>query len=305
MLSISLYKKLLWSVSISSLFLLTGWSYAYDGTKLKTSLNTFMSEILDNSQINVKEKIYENLHFENNSAFSVALHEGSLYSLVVMQVPYDKNPDALAELEVITQNRALLEAQMRLAFYLGQGGVDRNLFRYDDALGTALLTYYSVDIKDKKLRGIQTAASVLDGRNSVAGLAWLSSPTVKILGEHIPENGVLDDDYCKFLYINRALILFEAGNYAEALPVFKNIHDFKWSNVSAYLDASECFLRTGHPEECVKLLKELIISLDEKMTSENLQRAGRLFREAEDKESAKDAFTRARKRYHDENKKTL
>ena len=199
----------------------------------------------------------------------------------------------------------MLEAQSRLAFYLGQSGADRKLFRYDDALGSALLNYYQGRIKANKMRGIETAAGVLDGVKFAAGIARLSSSTADILASCIPSPGTLDDDYCRFLYRKRALLLFKAGHYEEALPVFRNIHDFKWSDVGAYLDASECFLRTGKNDDCTKLLKELIATLENKMSSTDFRRSGNLFRQAGDREAAKDSFQRARKRYHDENRKGI
>ena len=304
MLLIRTYKKFLLVVS---LLLSSGWLYAQDMTEFRTLLKSFISEIPVLSSLEIADELLENLTFidEKNQAVSVSKNDKFLCSLVIIPVPEDLDSDIAAELDVITQNRALIEAQMRLAFYIGQGGVDRKLFRYDDALGTALLAYYNADIKNKKLRGIETAASVVDKKKFAAGIAWISPETAEIIGNDIPEHGELDDNYCRFLYRNHALILFEANRFEEALPVFKNIHDFKWSDVNAYLDASECFLRTGANEDCIRLLKELILTLNEKMTSENLRRSGTLFREAGDKESAKDSFVRARRRFHDENKKGL
>ena len=279
---------------------------AQDIAELRLLLRDVASEIPALSS-SAKDGLLENLTFipekGNDFAVSVFQAEGFLYSLVIIPVPEDSDSDVVTELESITQDRALLEARTRLAFYIGQGGVDRKLFRYDDALGMALLAYYQADIRDKKLSGIESAASILHGEKLVAGLAWISNNTTQTITEHIPVNSRLNDEYCRFLYRNRALILFEAGRYEEALPVFKNIHDFKWSDIDAYLDTAECFLRTGANEDCVKLLKELIATLEEKMTSDNLKRSGSLFREAGDRESAKDSFVRARKRYHDENKK--
>ena len=79
--------------------------------------------------------------------------------------------------------------------------------------------------------------------------------------------------------------------------MFRNIHRLHWANVNAYIDAAECFAKTGEPEECSKLLKELIKSLEEKMSSDDLIRTGRLFRTAGDRESALLAFQLARKHY--------
>lgn len=276
-----------------------------EGTEdVRASLVSFMADIPALSSRNVREKLASGLgNIGKGINASYLSYAEYVYSLVTVPVPEDSEADVSSELEIAAQGKALLEAQSRLAFYLGQGGTDRKLFRYDDALGTALLNYYQNDIKCKKLRGIETAASSIKSGKIAVGLAWLPSSTAKVLSADIPKTGMLDDDYCRFLYRRRALILFEAGRYEEALPVFRNIHDFKWSDVGAYLDASECFLRTGKSEDCIKLLSELIASLENKMKSTELRRSGNLFREAGDKEAARDSFVRARRRYHDENRK--
>ena len=294
-------KKFALGFLAAGLLLLASMGRAYADEKFQSSLKIFLSEVPALSS--ATDAIIKNLKFlENNKAISITKHDEFLCSLAAYSVPDDSEADVRSELMSMTQNRALFEAQMRLAFYIGQGGIDRKLFIYDDGLGTALLAYYQSEIKNKKLKGIETAASVLDGEKFAVGLAWISSDTSENISANVPAYGALDDDYCRFLYKNRALILFEAGRYEEALPVFKNIHDFKWADVNAYLDASECFLRTGYSDDCKKLLTELILTLGEKMTSKNFQRAGKLFREAGDKDAAKNAFISARKKFHEENK---
>ena len=214
--------------------------------------------------------------------------------------PPSRQPASPAE-STVSQSAPSPKTLRNSAYTPRQGGIDRKLFRYDDALGNALLAYYQHEISAHGMTGIQTAADIIDGY--VLGLAWLDEHTAETLADIVPERGRLDDDYCRFLYRQHAERLFSAGKYTDALPVFRNIHDFRWSDVDAYLDASECFLRTGQPQECVKLLRELRAELDAKMTSRNLQRAGKLFRESGDKKAAAESLRAARKRLHEEQRK--
>jgi len=260
----------------------------------------FLSEIPAVSETTC-EKLLNKLSSDNKwGFFSVAEDSGALYSLAVVQLKNDDDVDVALELESAVTNVALLKARERLAFYIGQGNINRNLYRYEDALAKALLNYYTRP-DGRKIIGIETAASMIKNSQFVAGLAWISSDTAELLGKDIPQPGTLDNDYCCFLYHNRALNLFEAKRYSEALPLFKNIHDLRWADIDAYLDAAECFLRTEKSKDCLKLLHELQTTLERNMNSDELMRTGKLFREAGDKQSATLAFKAARVRYHEEN----
>ena len=251
-------------------------------------------------ETSLAKKLLDRLLPLGRNFFSVVRGGRGVYSLALIPIPRDEEPDVAAELEAAMLDVALLRAEGRLAFSLGQGGVDRKLYRYDDPLGVALYSWYARGTV--KIRGIQSAADALDAKGGgrvAAALAWLSTESAAPMEEDVPPPGALNDDYCRSLYRDHARALFEAGRYAEALPAFKNIHDLRWADVGAYLDAAECFLRTGEPGECLKLLRELRATLDEKMGTDDLARAGRLFREAGDRGAAFDAFRAARQRYRE------
>lgn len=272
-----------------------------NASDLQGAINSFTSDIPSLPQGLGKALSANIVHVQDGSMLSSVSTSGNIYSLAVIPVRADSDSEISAELDLHMKNIALMKARRHLALIIGQGGVDRKLFRYDDALGNALLMYYQAEISGRSIKGIQTAGDTSGGY--VFGLAWLDSRTVNTLSENVPERGILDDEYCRFLYRQHAERLFSAGKYSEALPVFRNIHDFRWSDVDAYLDASECFLRTGQPDECVKLLRELRAELGSKMSSRNLQRAGKLFRECGDKHAAAESLREARKRLHEEQRK--
>jgi tetratricopeptide (TPR) repeat protein len=189
---------------------------------------------------------------------------------------------------------------------LAKENVNRELYRYGDSLGQALLSYYT----RRELKGIQTAAEVVSIGKGAArqgskkgadrcamALAWLSSEAAKAFESDVPPPGALNEDYCRFLYLRRARVLFEGGKYDEALTIFKHIHDLRWADIGAYLDAAECFLKVEEEKEGLALLQELFSSLKDKMSTEELTRTGRLFRAGGDRSSALLVFKAARERF--------
>lgn len=311
-----LYRRIysgIWLMLIScSLFYLSataGIIYAEDtGISIKTrkELEHFLAQTFSSSSL--VENLLANLTADRNGRFvSASNQSGGFYSLVLCPIQQDADRDTMSEIEIATRKFASMTARSRLAFYIGHGGVDRNLYRYDDALGKALLSYYTRKELQKRLHeqgitGIETATSIIEGNPEIIiGLAWIAPESSKLIEKDVPELGVLDDEYCRFLYLNRAKGLFQAGKYEEALPLFKNIHDIHWMDVSAYLDAAECFLKIGESKECLTLVKEIRTALNDKMSSKELARAGRLCRTAGDRQAALDAFNQARVRLHEEN----
>jgi hypothetical protein len=210
---------------------------------------------------------------------------GAVYGFSAERAPEDKDDDVRLELEGAAQAANAMGARRALLVYLNRKEMDRERYRYGDALGHALSSHYA------GVAGIQSASGVTEGW--VISLAWLG-------GAGVPraKPGDIEDGYCAFLY-KEAAGLLDAGRYADALPIFKHIHDHRWGNIGAYLGASECFLKNGEPGECKKLLSELVATLGEKMTPDDFARAGRLFRESGDRASALNAFKTARERYHE------
>ena len=212
-----------------------------------------------------------------------------IYCLAVAATPRNDDPEVRAALEEATAQRTAMRASGAVVLHVLRGKLDRKTFRDDDALGNAVIRYYG----DKGLRGLASRSTVSDGY--ALSLVRLPLPEAAPLIAAPPKVEQLGTDYCTILY-DRARRYMDAANYAEALSVFKHIHDFRFANVGAYLDASECFLRTGGKTDAAKLLSELIATVGDGMTSDELARAGRLFREAGLTEQARSAFVDARKR---------
>jgi tetratricopeptide (TPR) repeat protein len=214
-----------------------------------------------------------------------------VYSFYATVSPRDKEIDVRTELNISRQNINASRARANLILAV-VGGVDRGVYRDGDALGRVYVRYFS----SRGFAGTQSASDAQDGWSM--SLVWMERKTAELYRASPPVSADINDGYCAELYA-RAKDDFDAGRYRDALPAFKQIHDLKWANVGAYLDAAECFLKNGEAQESVKLLRELLKELGGDMGTEELKHAGSLFREAGDKQSAFEAYVLARERYHE------
>lgn len=277
-------------------------SYAHE---FDSELEIFLSEIPAISD--VKDLLAENLiHVPENDSYSANLkHDGNLYSVVIMSVNSHSEADVNSELEIMTQDIAINRAETKLALYLGQDKIDKDLYINDEALGHALLMFYVGRIRDQNLRGIENISGILENSRDkfAVGVAWLKSDVAETLGLEIPERELIDEDYCQFLYERVARDSFNAGKYDEALELFVNLRVLRYENLNAYIDAAECFLRTGQPQDCVKLLREIHREYDEKITSANFYRMGKLSQSSGDKVEALKFFRAGTRRLHEEQRR--
>lgn len=234
----------------------------------------------------------------NGELISTARSGGAAYALVFRPLLRTLPRSS----EGMTLSVAIAKAQNALAIALSGGRVDRLRYPFDDALGTALLSRYT-EAFSTRISGIQTAGDIITGTGGerwAAALAWVTPDVLNSLDKVKIDEAALTDEYCRFLYRELAEKEFRAGRYDEALPMFRNIHDLHWADVNAYLDASECFLRTGAEDDCSKLLRELKDALGDKMSSANFERAGELFMECRADDDAAESFRMARMRYREE-----
>ena len=261
-----------------------------------SALLNFLSELnLDKPVINNLLKDLEMQDYNKDRAAMARDAKGGAYYLAVVPVRLHKARDVQSELNIAAQNRALFISRTRLALALGQGKVLSNLYLYSEALAPALYTYYAP-------RGIEAKAGLieLNSKKFAVALARILPENAAALSDDVPPAEILNAEYSRELYFNHAKQIFNAGRYKDALPLFKNLHDLKFMNISAYLDAAECFLKTGEPNECLKLINELRAELEDAMSSRELERAGVLCREAGDRDAALSAFNKARVRFHEE-----
>lgn len=289
MLLIRIFNKIIFL----SLYLLSFCSAA-----LADDLTGFLSELnINKSIINklIRDLDYINKEQERGAA---AKSDDGMYYLALVPVPdagkSGSNSPAV-RLEAAAQSRALFLSRTRLALALGETKTDRKLYIYNDALASALYALYAPI-------GIEAKAGVIINNKLkfAAALAKISpEKAAALVSEALPQK-ILTGEYCRELYFNQAKQIFNAGRYAEALPLFQNLHDLKYMNIEAYLDAAECFVKTGAPKECIKLIKELRAALENNMTSDDLSRLGSLCLDAGDKDGALDAFNLARVRFREE-----
>ena len=204
-----------------------------------------------------------------------------------------EDPEIGAIYEQSVLQRLSMRATRAIVLRLLNDRLDRKTFKDEDALGGALVRFYG----NERIVGIQSRSGVAE--DTAFSLVWLLRRDAPSMLENAPrKNEDLQEDYCEVLY-ERARGYMHSGIYTEALAVFKHIHDFQFANVGAYLDASECFLRTGGAEDAGRLLSELLNTLGEQMTSDELARSGRLFREAGRREEARKSFVKARERFRE------
>jgi tetratricopeptide (TPR) repeat protein len=219
--------------------------------------------------------------------------ESAFYSFAGRKRLVDKDKDIQHEIETATADFLILRARRDLVLHLMKEKVNRKHYPNDDALDNAVYSLY----ERSGIAGIQSSTEVVE--DWVFALAWLEKTTAKAVQKLPLETSELSNDYCAFLY-ERAKTFFNEKKYSDALSIFKHIHDYQWANVGLYLNAAESFFKTGEVEESLKLLKELQNTLNDKMSSEDWERVGRLFRVNGDKKAALDSFKEARKRYRKE-----
>ncbi|MDR2523228.1 MAG: hypothetical protein LBC93_05960 [Synergistaceae bacterium] len=210
--------------------------------------------------------------------------EGQVYSLALRPVLRDKRPDVQVKLEEMARHQAGLRA--RYLLYL-RAAPEKRRSRYadEDSVAEALVGWDKGAGKEKRLKPDLSAAMVRGG--------WAFA-LVRVRGEVLEELGAriaslpgndLDTAYCSALY-PKAKAFFDQKEYQRALPVYRELHALRWARPVAYLDAAECFLRTGDKRGAACLAEETAVELGESMNSALLERAGDLLLESGEEDKA-------------------
>ena len=217
---------------------------------------------------------------------------GTVCALAVIPVQRSKNSLAQSQMRNSAQKRAQLRAATKLAVFLDDGRLNREYFSDPDAADYALRMSWQGRIKG----GLQSYSRVM-GETAVA-LAWAERSKLK------PEpfsQARLTEDYSKFLY-NRALELFKAGKFEDALAAFHQIRYKEWAKVKAYLGAAECFLKMGKPDDAGSLALELVQALSADMKPDEMAEAARILYQSERKDQGFNAMERAYRMVRGRNK---
>lgn len=168
---------------------------------------------------------------------------------------------------------ALARAKQALFLYgAGKGFQDRG-YRNRESMANALIALDGMSTTTTGRLGAGLQSAVQTSGTIGVGAVWVDSDSIADFRRHLPDNAEFAPVYCAELYAT-ARIRMKAGDWMTALDLFKEIHDLKWTNIEAYLDAAECFDRTGDPAGAAKLLGEVWETLGPGMKPQEAERMG-------------------------------
>jgi tetratricopeptide (TPR) repeat protein len=217
--------------------------------------------------------------------------DGKTYSLVLLPVQKDGRANVQARLEEVARTKASLRAH-RLLYLRACGAGRKARYANEESVAEALGEWDKGRGEGERLKPDLSVAAVL--KDWAFALVRVPEELLSTLGAQIlemPENA-LDTAYCAALY-PKARELFEQKQYEEALPVYQELHSLRWARPVAYLEAAECFLRTGDPESAARLVTETAAELDDVMDHALLRRGGDILLDAGEEVSAERFYRQA------------
>lgn len=223
---------------------------------------------------------------------AVVMDDDMIFSFAVHSAPIDSDKDVQEASDRLRRDIAASKARRAIAAALLAPRMDRERYRYEDALIDAIAAEYDIALPT----GIQSVSSIIDdGGRIVAVLIWGAADGCATAAPQEEEK--LEDMYCRVLRQRYSRQKMSSGQYEEALGMLKNIHDLGRRDPAMLLDIAECFMRTGRADECAKMLDVLWTSARANINDMELERLGDLLSESGDRDRAQAAYKAARERY--------
>lgn len=223
---------------------------------------------------------------------AVVVDEDMIFSFAVHSAPIDGDKDVQEASDRLRRDIAASKARKAIAAALLAPRMDRERYRYEDALIDAIAAEYDIALPT----GIQSKSSIIDdGERIVAVLIWGAADGCATAAPQEEEK--LEDMYCRVLRQRYSKLKMSSGQYEEALGMLKNIHDLGRTDQAMLLDIAECFMRTGRADECSKMLDMLWKTMSADLNDKELERIGDLLSECGDRDRAQAAYKAARERY--------
>lgn len=221
-----------------------------------------------------------------------------VYAIALRPVQADNRAGVQAKLEEAARKSAALRAHYLL--YL-RAVSERRKARYADEESVANVLSEWDGRRDESMRLKPNLSVALVSKKWAFALLRIELDRLEALGEQIdalPEK-TIDESYCAALY-PKAKAFFDQGEYEKALPVYLELHKLRWARPTAYLDAAECYLRTGDRESAARLAAETASELDGSMNSLLTERAGDILSESGKDDAALELYIKAAQKLQNE-----
>jgi predicted negative regulator of RcsB-dependent stress response len=219
----------------------------------------------------------------------VMFGDGSVYSMVLRPIQQDSRENVRIKLDELARNAAAL--RVRYLLYLRASPPERRgAYKDEDALASALAAW---DEGSGKKLAMRSSATNSSGKWAFS-IAVAPDDSFGELSRRVEtmeeaEARTLDLAYCGIIY-PKARAMYEEKRYKDALLFYRELHKLKWARPDSYLEAADCFVKTGLAEDAKKLVTETINELGGEMDSKSMEFAGDLLFELGDETGAIEAY---------------
>jgi hypothetical protein len=212
--------------------------------------------------------------------------DGNVYSMVLRPVQQDSRENVRVKLEEAARNAAAL--RVRYLLYLrASPPARRSAYKNEEALASALAAW---DEQSETKLVLRSSATNSSGRWAFS-IAVAPDGAFGDLSRRVEamEARALDLAYCGIIY-PKARAMYGEKRYADALVFYRELHKLKWARPDSYLEAADCFVKTGLAEDAKKLVAETVNELGGEMDSKSMEFAGDLLFELGDEAGAIGAY---------------